>query len=77
MGWFGIRGVGSVYYLAFALTHGLPARRSSGCAASTLATVAASVVVHGVSVTPLMDLYLRRKRTRHGGDPAAASTGRT
>lgn len=27
----------------------------------TLATVAASIVVHGVSVTPLMRRYLRRR----------------
>jgi NhaP-type Na+/H+ and K+/H+ antiporter len=24
IGWFGIRGIGSVYYLMFAVTHGLP-----------------------------------------------------
>ena len=33
-------------------------------AALTLVTVAASIVVHGVSVTPLMRRYLRRRRTR-------------
>jgi NhaP-type Na+/H+ or K+/H+ antiporter len=61
MCWFGIRGVGSVYYLAYALHHGAAgddatARRLT---ALTLTTVVASILLHGVSVTPLMNAYGR------------------
>ena len=73
MGWFGIRGIGSLYYLMFALEHRLDKEVGRLIADFTLVTVAVSVVVHGVSVTPLMDLYLRRKRERHSAEPAAPS----
>ncbi|CAA9298223.1 MAG: sodium/hydrogen exchanger [uncultured Gemmatimonadetes bacterium] len=62
--WFGIRGIGSVYYLTFAMQHGLPEEFSRSVAALVLATVAVSVVAHGISVTPLMAVY---KRRREGG----------
>lgn len=60
VGWFGIRGVGSVYYLMFAVTHGLPAPLAAELVRLTLAAVVASVVAHGVSVTPLMNAYAKR-----------------
>jgi NhaP-type Na+/H+ or K+/H+ antiporter len=60
--WFGIRGVGSVYYLAYALTHGVAGPTGLMLADATLVVVAASIVLHGVSVTPLMDQYSRRRR---------------
>jgi NhaP-type Na+/H+ or K+/H+ antiporter len=68
IGWFGIRGVGSVYYLMFAVTHGLETPLARQLAGLTLATIAVSVVVHGVSVTPLMNLYerVRRRKPREG-----------
>ena len=55
--WFGIRGIGSLYYLMFAETHGLPDNASWRLLALTLTTIAVSVVVHGMSVTPLMERY--------------------
>jgi sodium/hydrogen antiporter len=55
--WFGIRGIGSLYYLAYAIQHGLPADLAQPLTALTLTVVAVSIVVHGVSVTPLMSLY--------------------
>ncbi|HLL85296.1 MAG TPA: cation:proton antiporter [Longimicrobium sp.] len=60
--WFGIRGIGSVYYLTFAMQHGLPEELSRPLAQVVLATVAVSAVAHGISVTPLMALYSRRTR---------------
>ncbi|HWP35254.1 MAG TPA: cation:proton antiporter [Thermodesulfobacteriota bacterium] len=62
--WFGIRGIGSIYYLAYAVGQGLPPEVARQLAALTLATVAASVVVHGVSVTPLMAWHERRRARR-------------
>jgi NhaP-type Na+/H+ or K+/H+ antiporter len=58
--WFGVRGVGSVYYLAFALTHGLAGAHARMLADMTVVVVAASIVVHGASVTPLMRRFTRR-----------------
>jgi NhaP-type Na+/H+ or K+/H+ antiporter len=63
--WFGIRGVGSIFYLMYAINHGLPAPLANELIAITLTTVAASILIHGNSVTPLMALYARRK-TRRG-----------
>jgi NhaP-type Na+/H+ or K+/H+ antiporter len=62
--WFGIRGIGSLYYRAYALTHGLDGALADRLIGPTLMVVAASVVVHGVSVTPLMKLYSRRQPQR-------------
>ena len=59
--WFGIRGIGSIYYLMYAIHHGLPRSLAEEIIALTLTTVAASIVLHGISVTPLMNLYARRK----------------
>ena len=58
--WFGVRGVGSIYYLAFALTHGVPSAVGRVLADVTLVVVASSILLHGLSVTPLMRWYARR-----------------
>lgn len=58
--WFGIRGIGSVFYLMFALRHGVPAPLAQELITLTLVTVAVSIVVHGISVRPLMEWYTRR-----------------
>ena len=62
--WFGIRGVGSIFYLMYAINHGLPQPLANELIAITLTTVVASVVFHGISVTPLMNLYARRRTGR-------------
>ncbi|WP_345816268.1 cation:proton antiporter [Paraburkholderia sp. PREW-6R] len=56
MGWFGIRGIGSFYYLAYALESSAGANVIQ-LVPLALAVVAASVVIHGVSATPLMNWY--------------------
>lgn len=61
MGWFGIRGIGSIYYLTYSINRGLPPEIAWPLVHLTLALVAASVVLHGISVTPLMEIYARRK----------------
>jgi NhaP-type Na+/H+ or K+/H+ antiporter len=60
IGWFGIRGIGSLYYLMYAINHGLPGPLAAQLAALVLAVIVTSVLVHGVSVTPLMAVYERR-----------------
>lgn len=60
IGWFGIRGVGSLYYLAYANTHGLNSSDDAGkLAGLTISSVAASIVIHGVTSQPLMQWYER------------------
>lgn len=58
--WFGIRGVGSLYYLTYAINRGVDASLANLLTALTLAVVVASIILHGISVTPLMRLYDRR-----------------
>lgn len=59
--WFGIRGIGSVYYLMFAVEKGLPEPVARQLIALVFTTIAASVILHGVSATPLMTWYRRRR----------------
>ncbi|TXR57566.1 cation:proton antiporter [Quadrisphaera setariae] len=72
---FGVRGIGSLYYLAYALGHGdFPGESLWAVVALAVAT---SVVVHGVLATPVVG-RLDRRRSEHAhrthgraeGDPA-------
>lgn len=58
-GWFGIRGVGSIYYLTYALSHGLKGPDGELIAWITFSTIVISVILHGVSSTPIMKWYER------------------
>jgi NhaP-type Na+/H+ or K+/H+ antiporter len=61
--WFGIRGVGTVYYLSFAIHRGVPNGAAELVAEAAYVTIALSIVMHGISATPLMERYrLRRRR---------------
>jgi NhaP-type Na+/H+ or K+/H+ antiporter len=57
IGWFGVRGIGSLYYLMYAITHGLPERLALELIHLTLIVVTLSILVHGISVKPLMLRY--------------------
>lgn len=69
--WFGIRGIGSLYYLMYAINHGLPDPLAARLTALTLSVVVASIFVHGISVTPLMSAYERAVRQRGTSRPPA------
>ena len=58
MAWFGIRGIGSLYYLAYALNHGLD-ENVPELVGLTFSVVALSIVMHGISSQPLLNLYER------------------
>jgi NhaP-type Na+/H+ or K+/H+ antiporter len=58
--WFGVRGIGSLYYLMYAVQHGLAEETAVQLVSVVLVVVALSVVVHGITVKPLMRLYGRR-----------------
>jgi NhaP-type Na+/H+ or K+/H+ antiporter len=64
IGWFGIRGVGSLYYLMYAINHGVSPQLADQLIALTLAVVVTSIIVHGISVTPMMAAYERAMKRR-------------
>jgi sodium/hydrogen antiporter len=55
--WFGIRGIGSIYYLMFAVSHGIPEPLARNLIVLVLVVVGTSIVLHGISVTPIMKRY--------------------
>lgn len=55
--WFGIRGVGTLYYVLYALNHGVTGAQGERLLGLALGVVTLSIVVHGISVTPLMARY--------------------
>ncbi|MBD0361880.1 MAG: sodium:proton antiporter, partial [Coleofasciculus sp. C3-bin4] len=72
-GWFGIRGVGSLYYLTYAFGHELAGETAEQIAWITYITVIISVVLHGISSTPLMNWYERNiKGTSKDVSPATS-----
>lgn len=62
VGWFGVRGIGSLYYLMFAIQHGLPEELALDLIQLTLIAVSLSILVHGISVKPLMSRFWRYRR---------------
>lgn len=63
VGWFGIRGIGSLFYLCFALGHGLPEDVARVSISLTLSVVALSILLHGVSIQPLLERYERSMKS--------------
>jgi len=67
-GWFGVRGIGSIYYLMFAVQHGLPSALAHELTQICLVVVMLSIFLHGTSVKPLMDRFWparQRDKTIH------------
>lgn len=58
MSWFGIRGIGSLYYLSYALNHGLT-ENARDAVSLTLSVVALSILIHGISTQPIIEWYKR------------------
>ena len=58
-GWFGVRGIGSLYYLMYAIEQGLPEKIGLELIQLTLITVTLSIVIHGISVKPLTGYFGR------------------
>ena len=59
LGWFGIRGIGSLYYLSYALNHGVTGSDAAPLVGLVVSVVACSIVIHGISVTPALQWYER------------------
>ena len=62
VGWFGVRGIGSLYYLMYAIEHGLPEDLALELIQLTLIAVSLSILVHGTSVKPLMSRFWRHRK---------------
>jgi NhaP-type Na+/H+ or K+/H+ antiporter len=72
---FGIRGIGSLYYLAYALSKGDFSAQAEQLWAFVGLVVAASIVVHGATTAPVMnrlDRLRERKAERKHGDKGKA-----
>jgi NhaP-type Na+/H+ or K+/H+ antiporter len=59
-GWFGIRGLGSLYYLSYAFEKGLSGDLGEEIAWIVYFTVVISIIIHGISATPLLTWYEQR-----------------
>ncbi|MGH7999158.1 MAG: cation:proton antiporter [Brasilonema sp.] len=71
LGWFGIRGVGSLYYLSYAFGKGLEGEIGEQISWITYTTIVCSVIVHGISATPLMNWYERNISHHQNASPPA------
>lgn len=59
--WFGVRGVGSIYYLMYAIQHGVEKDLAVTLVSIVLVVVTTSVLLHGVSALPLLRYYDRHR----------------
>ncbi|HET6806170.1 MAG TPA: cation:proton antiporter [Frateuria sp.] len=64
VGWLGIRGIGGINYLCYAITHGVAGAQAGHLAGIVVTVTALSTVVHGFSAQPL--LAWRRRRAGRG-----------
>jgi NhaP-type Na+/H+ or K+/H+ antiporter len=55
IGWFGVRGIGSIFYLVYAIEAGLPPNLAKQLTGIALGVIMLSILVHGFSVKPLID----------------------
>lgn len=58
--WFGVRGVGSIYYLTYAISHGIAPELARELTGLTFAVIVASLFAHGTTVTPFLQKYEAR-----------------
>ncbi|QAX85141.1 sodium:proton antiporter [Pseudomonas sp. DTU12.3] len=65
IGWFGIRGIGSLFYLFYALNHGLSDTLATVCTDLTLSVVALSILLHGISTQPILARYEQGKQRKN------------
>jgi len=64
IGWFGIRGIGSLYYLAYVQNHAPEGQNISELVGITVSVISLSILLHGSSATPLLSFYQRQKEFR-------------
>lgn len=62
-GWFGIRGLGSLYYLTYAMGKGLAGTMAERMVWIVYTTVVLSIFLHGITASPLMGWYQARVKS--------------
>jgi NhaP-type Na+/H+ or K+/H+ antiporter len=72
IGWFGPRGLASLVFALLALERGVP--DGEVVLATVVVTVALSVVLHGLTLVPLVAAYHRWYEVPTAGHPAAEET---
>lgn len=76
--WFGVRGIGSIYYLAYAVENGLPAQHVEPLTTLVLSLILVSCIAHGATGTPGMRKWNRRRGSRaHLEAPRPPNAGTT
>ncbi|MFW5969458.1 MAG: cation:proton antiporter [Halofilum sp. (in: g-proteobacteria)] len=76
--WFGVRGIGSLYYLMYAIQQGLDEDLALELLHITLIVVTLSIVFHGISVKPLLTRWgpgQYRRTPGAGNDDGVAGGG--
>ncbi len=61
MGWFGIRGMASLYFAVYIMTQRLDRETAGTVASLTISVIALSVLVHGLSTPAIMAWYSRKQ----------------
>ncbi|HUQ11087.1 MAG TPA: cation:proton antiporter [Steroidobacteraceae bacterium] len=75
IGWFGIRGIGSFYYAIYSVNLGsdeILYTQAEQLLSCVFTVIAASIIVHGISAAPLMELYQRRWSRGRGRVPTVS-----
>lgn len=57
IGWFGVRGIGSIYYLVFSIVFGLPEELALEFIQITLVVIVLSIIIHGLTIKPMMSRW--------------------
>ncbi len=73
MGWFGIKGLGSLYYLTYTLGEGVAGEVAEEIAWITYTVIVLSIIVHGISAYPLMAWYENLKNEDQKPNKASKS----
>jgi sodium/hydrogen antiporter len=55
--WFGVRGIGSMYYLMYAINHGMPASLAEEMTQITIVVIMLSILLHGSTVKPALQHF--------------------
>lgn len=58
VGWFGVRGIGSLYYIVYLIEQGLPTDLALELLHITLVVITLSIFLHGISTKPVLARYM-------------------
>jgi len=67
LGWFGVRGIGSLYYLMYVIEYGVSEKVALELVHITLIVITLSILLHGISVRGIMARIDPPAETAHSG----------